>query len=104
MAFVKVCALKSLPPGTVTEVRLDDRVFALCNHEGAVHALAGVCPHAHGPLGHGIMNAKYLVCPWHFWGFDCETGENDYDPHFKLERFAVKLSESEIFFDPEAHA
>jgi nitrite reductase/ring-hydroxylating ferredoxin subunit len=99
MAWVKVCPLAALPPGAVTEFRIGDEVFALCNHEGRVHALEGTCPHAHGPMGQGLLNGRSIVCPWHFWGFDVETGENDYDASVKLRTFAVEIVEGEIYLN-----
>ncbi len=104
MPFVKVASLSKLPPGTVTEILLGDHAYALCNHEGAVHALSGVCPHEGGPVGQGNLSGNLLVCPWHEWAYDCQTGANDYDPAVKLDRFAVKLEGDDILIDPEERA
>lgn len=104
MAFIKVGALSKLPPGSATEVLLGDNAYAVCNHNGEVHALWGTCPHAHGPVGQGQMNGRWIVCPWHEWAYDCQTGANDYDPAVKLDRFAVKVEGDDILMDPEQRA
>jgi nitrite reductase (NADH) small subunit len=102
MAFVKVGSLSSLPPGSVTEARLGEAAYAICNVEGELHALDGICPHAGGPLGEGNVQGNMVICPWHEWAYDCRTGENDYDPAVKLDCFQVKAEGDDILMDPEA--
>ncbi|HMD47904.1 MAG TPA: Rieske (2Fe-2S) protein [Bryobacteraceae bacterium] len=104
MAFVKVGSLSQLPPGAVMEVVLGDDSFAVCNAGGELHALSGICPHAGGPIGQGAMQENLVYCPWHEWAYDCRTGENDYDPAVKLDKFAVKTDGDDILLDPETRA
>ena len=104
MAFVKVGSLSALPLGSVTEVTLGEDSYAICNWNGELHALTGICPHAGGPIGQGTLQDHVIVCPWHEWAYDCRTGENDYDPAIKLDCFAVKAEGGDIFLDPESRA
>ena len=104
MAFVKVASLASLPAGAVMEVTIGDDSYAICNSNGELHALAGICPHAGGPIGQGALQENLVVCPWHEWAYDCRTGENDYDPSVKLDRFAVKTDGDDILLDPLTRA
>ena len=104
MAFVKVGSLSSLPPGSVMEVALGDDFFAICNAGGELHALAGICPHAGGPIGQGNLQDNLVICPWHEWAYDCRTGANDYDPDVKLNRFVVKVNGDDILLDPQTRA
>jgi nitrite reductase (NADH) small subunit len=101
MAFVKVGSLSYLPPGSVTEVTLGETSYAVCNVDGQLHALAGICPHAGGPLGQGNVEDNMVVCPWHAWAYDCRTGENDFDPAIRLDCFSVKSDGDDILIDPE---
>jgi nitrite reductase/ring-hydroxylating ferredoxin subunit len=104
MAFLKVGSLAALPPGSVTEVILGDDTFAICNVSGELHALYGICPHAGGPIGQGTLQDNIVTCPWHEWSYDCRTGENDFDPAIKLDRFAVKAEGDDILLDPQARS
>jgi nitrite reductase (NADH) small subunit len=104
MAFVKVGSISALPPGSVTEVILGDDTFAICNQNGDLHALWGICPHAGGPIGQGTFDGTLVTCPWHEWAYDCRTGENDYDPAVKLDRYAVKVEGDDILLDPASRA
>jgi nitrite reductase (NADH) small subunit len=104
MAFVRVASLSALPPGSLMEVAVGDNAYAICNFSGELHALWGTCPHAGGPIGQGNLHENLVVCPWHEWAYDCRTGENDYDPAVKLDRFAVKVEGDDILMDPESRA
>ena len=99
MPLLKVGPLQALPPGSVTEVENGDTTYAVCNVEGKLHCVDGICPHAGGPLGQGNLNGSLLVCPWHGWEFDCATGVNDFDEDLRLETFPVHVQGDEILID-----
>lgn len=81
------------------QAEVGERAFAICNLGGELHALDGVCPHAGGPLGEGILDGERLICPWHAWEYDCRTGANDYDENVKLAKFAVKAEGDDVLVD-----
>jgi nitrite reductase (NADH) small subunit len=99
MPFVKVASLDALPPGSLMEAHVGEDSYALCNVDGEVHALEGICPHAGGPLGQGALHGETLVCPWHAWEYNCRTGLSDLDESLKLEKFPVKIENGDIFVD-----
>ena len=81
------------------EAELNGNTYAVCNADGELHALDGVCPHAGGPLGQGALHGTTLVCPWHAWEYECRTGLNDFDPDVKVARFPVKEESGDILID-----
>jgi nitrite reductase/ring-hydroxylating ferredoxin subunit len=42
--------------------------------EGRLHAVANACPHEGNPLVEGDLLGSVLVCAYHGWRFDLETG------------------------------
>jgi nitrite reductase/ring-hydroxylating ferredoxin subunit len=104
MALIKIGKLEALPPGSAVHVDLDDdslpvMALAVCNVGGTLHAMDGICPHSHGPLGHGALDGKIVICPYHAWGFDCVTGQSDVDDELKLATFPVTVENGEIFVE-----
>jgi nitrite reductase (NADH) small subunit len=99
MPFVKVGSAAMLPPGTVMEAEVGSNTYAICNADGVLHALDGICPHSGGPLGAGALHGNTLVCPWHAWEYDCRTGVNDFDSDVAVATFAVKIEGGEILLD-----
>jgi nitrite reductase (NADH) small subunit len=99
MGFVKIAALSDVLPGSAVHVEVGEGSVALCNVGGKLHAMDGTCPHSGGPLGHGALHGTTLVCPFHAWGFDCVTGQNDVDDTLKQTIYAVKVENGAILVD-----
>jgi len=99
MPFVRLLPLADLPPGKLIQAEVNDKPYAVCNYEGRIFAIDGTCPHANGPLGCGALNGRSITCPWHMWGFDCETGQSDVSFNMKLDTFATKVEDGDIFID-----
>lgn len=103
MPLVNFGPAADLPPGQARQVEHGERLFVLCNHDGVIRALDGLCPHRNGPLAQGAFSGGRLVCPWHAWEFDCVTGEYDYDPTIRLSTYPVLIQEGAILVElPEA--
>lgn len=103
MAWVAVVEEAQLSPGKSVEQVVGVDTYVVCNHEGTLHALEGVCPHRNGPLGAGNFADGRLICPYHGWEFDCVSGEYDMNPKVKLKKFPVLRRDGWIHIDV-AHA
>ena len=99
MPLLKVGTLSELPPGTVKEVEVEGASYAVCNVDGTLHCLEGICPHAGGPLGLGSISGNNLVCPLHEYAFDLHTGVNDMDEDLQVKTFPVRVENGDIFIE-----
>lgn len=104
MPYVKVLPVTALPPGSTAEVSIAGHHYALCNHDGKIHALDGVCPCSEGPLGQGVLQGNLLVCPWHGRRYDCRTGVHHFDPEVKVAKFPVLVADGDILIDVDREA
>jgi nitrite reductase/ring-hydroxylating ferredoxin subunit len=71
LALGAAAALRSRLP---LRVELEGDAFRIVEHGGRLLAHALVCPHLGGPLDHATLEQGAVVCPWHGYRFDCETG------------------------------
>ena len=78
------------------EALVGDGTYAICNTDGEIHAVDGICPHAGGPLGQGALHGATLVCPWHAWEFDCRLQMDD---GLQPAKFTVKVDGDDILID-----
>ena len=63
------------PTGDARVVEADDgRRFAVFPVEGGFRVTDAECPHNRGPLAQGRIDGQTLVCPWHWYRFDLDTG------------------------------
>jgi len=62
--------------GGSAEVVAEGLIFAVFNVDGVFHVVDGICPHAGGPLGKGMLRGCIVTCPWHGWQFDVTSGQH----------------------------
>ena len=99
MAFEVIAKIDEVPPGGVLEIWRGYTSYALCRLEGEWHALAGNCPHRGGPLGQGKLEGRNVLCPWHLWAFDCETGQNDFYEDCRVKTYPVRIEGDDVLAD-----
>lgn len=92
MASTPAISVEEVPPGTVREVILNGRTYAVCNARGLFYAVSGDCPHRNGPLGHGSLHDYEIVCPWHLWAFDIRTGQSEFAPDCPIATYPVSVT------------
>ena len=74
--WIPVAVASECLPGTSIERVAGNRMVAIANVAGTLHAIDGLCPHQGGPLGTGMLCGTILTCPWHGWQFDVTTGRH----------------------------
>jgi nitrite reductase/ring-hydroxylating ferredoxin subunit len=99
MPFVRVLSAFALPPGSTAAVSVAGNDYALCNFNGGIYALDGVCPCSGGPLGQGVLQGNLLVCPWHGRRYDCRTGAHHFDSEVKVAVVPTRIEDGDILID-----
>lgn len=72
--FIDVGEVDDLPVGRAKTIVIGGRAIALYHTVSGFFASDNTCPHRGGPLGEGDLIGAEIICPWHLWGFDVETG------------------------------
>lgn len=75
-------------PGVVTSE--DGRRFVVLALPDGLRVADAVCPHNRGPLEQGwLRDGTTLVCPWHWYRFDLDTGACETAPQHPLRVYPV---------------
>lgn len=80
------------PPGASAWVvrAPDGRSFAVFDVDGVLRVTDAVCPHNRGPLDQGwVRDGTTLVCPWHWYRFDLDSGVCATNPDYRLRTYPV---------------
>ncbi len=99
MAFVRAAKLDAVPPGTMREVSIAGTSVAIANVSGKVRAFNNICLHEGGPLCEGTLTGQNVVCPWHAWEYDVETGKIVGNSEIGVEIYPVEVRDGDIFVD-----
>jgi nitrite reductase/ring-hydroxylating ferredoxin subunit len=114
-AEIRVARVSDLADGQRAMVQVDGHDVFVFERGGRYYAFENVCRHMGGPVGEGILMGKveavlddeqrllherfstseiHLVCPWHGWEYDIETGECAANRRIRLRRYeAVQRGE-----------
>lgn len=99
MPWIQLAKTTDLPPGSLVEIARGDDLYAVCNVDGEIRALSGVCPHQGGPLGEGALNGNLVMCPWHMWEFDSATGVCALNEDVRIPTYPVRIEDGAILAD-----
>lgn len=56
------------------KARVGDREVLVVDTGEAIRVYDGVCPHLGGPLLEGRISSRAIVCPWHLYAYDADSG------------------------------
>ena len=102
MPEFKVATAGEVPPGQGRTIRVDGKQIALFNVSGEFYAIDDGCPHMRASLSCGVVKDKTVLCGWHGWQFDLESGDCLNVGWAKVGRYDVAVRGSDIFLTIEA--
>ena len=97
MEWVKIAQTDDLSDGEGKTIDCRGNEIALFNDGGRFKAVENTCPHAGGPLGEGTLQEGCVVCPWHQWNFNLETGCLARNNSIQLQTFPIKIEGTDVF-------
>jgi nitrite reductase/ring-hydroxylating ferredoxin subunit len=68
--------IADFPRGSIKEVTIQGKYYAISNIDGKLFAIDGRCTHYGGILSNGRLSGKVITCPKHGAQFDVTTGKN----------------------------
>ena len=109
--------LKEFADGDYRVLRVDDFEFGVFRQGGRVVAYENYCPHDGGPVCQGkviprveeelapdktsrglrFSKSRNVVCPWHGWEFDIETGRHCGDGRWRLRPVEIQVRDDRIY-------
>jgi nitrite reductase (NADH) small subunit len=96
----KLCTRAELPAeGKAKEFSIGEKMVCVSNVGGAISAMDNVCLHRGGPLGTGVLLEGKVVCPWHGWAWDPQTGAVAHNPEIKTAVYPVKIEGEDVLIE-----
>jgi nitrite reductase (NADH) small subunit len=98
-------------------IEVEGKEIAVVRIAGRFHAFENRCLHQGGPVAEGLVLGRVeallddeqrligerfsdklqLVCPWHGWAYDLETGTCAGDPRRRLSKHPVTVREGQVY-------
>ena len=120
MSGVLVGTVDEFADGIRVIVSTGDTEIGVLRQGERFHAFRNLCPHQGGPVCEGIVVGRvesrlgadrreigrdfsetelHLVCPWHGWEYDLDTGRCAADPRLRLQRYAVEVVDGRVYVE-----
>lgn len=100
MPFVRVARVGDIPAGRGMLVEWNGFAVALFNAgAGRFYACSPLCPHEDGPLAEGWLEGGVVVCPWHGFDFELQTGRCRVDPDLSVPVYRVRVNGDAVEVD-----
>ncbi len=74
LVYHRLCAAADIVEGESRPFSVNGTHLALFRYEGGFHAVDNRCPHMGYPMSKGSIRDGVLICHWHHWEFDLNTG------------------------------
>lgn len=73
--WIQVAEARKVRKGAPLTVEIGDKKILLYNIDGRYFASDRICPHMGAPLDEGDCIGTEVICRWHMWSFDLNTGK-----------------------------
>jgi nitrite reductase (NADH) small subunit len=91
--FVPVCRLDELPVGLGRPFDVGGHGVAVFRtRAGKVFAVAARCPHKGAPLADGMLAGEQVVCPYHAFRYQADTGQCDQAGECAVTTYPVEVA------------
>ena len=98
--FIKIAAKTYLPRANeAKEFVCGGKEICVANVNGTYSAMDNICLHQGGPLGQGTIEKGKVVCPWHAWAYDPQTGAVGHNPNAKVAVYPLKVENGDVMVD-----
>src|SRR5438270_123812 len=98
--FRKLATKADLPAeNKAKEFSLEGKMICVANVGGVISAMDNVCIHRGGPLGTGVVMEGKVICPWHGWAYDTQTGAVAHNPAIKAQVFQIKVEGDDVLVE-----
>jgi nitrite reductase (NADH) small subunit len=98
--LTRLCAASDLPQeGEAREFSVGEKVVCVANVGGTISAMDNVCLHRGGPIGQGFVNEGKVVCPWHGWEWNPQTGAAAHNPAARVPVYPIKVEGNDVLVE-----
>lgn len=100
MAWVQLCSVSAVEPGSMRIVKLNDVEFLVVrSDDGGFLVVPPTCPHMAASLGDGFFDGQLLTCAKHLWQWSVPGGKPCGQAEAGLLQYAFEEREGHLFVD-----
>ncbi|WP_419698286.1 Rieske (2Fe-2S) protein [Mucilaginibacter sp. NFX135] len=97
MKWYKIPEIQNINEPFITKIKAGGKSICLVGFEDRIYALSAICPHAGADLSEGLCVKGKIVCPYHRYTYNLETGKGGEGQNDFVATYLVELREDGIY-------
>jgi len=97
--FVKVGRVEEFRDRRGRAVSVGDSKVAVFRVGDRWYAIQDACPHMGASLADGRVERGQVICHWHEWKYDLDSGRNDVRKGFCARTYRVRVEDGLVFVE-----
>ena len=91
-------ASATVPPGKLQLIKIGNHRICMAHTEQGFYAVGDTCTHLSASLSKGHANyLNQVICPWHSYRFDLETGQECQQRALELETYPIEIRDNGFY-------
>lgn len=95
----RVGHISEIPEDEGLRIEVGGHIVAVFKRGSRIFAVGDSCPHMGASLSEGYVDGNTVICPWHGWMFDLETGDSPFDEEARIPVYRINVEDGEIFVE-----
>ena len=97
MKWYKIPGIQSSDKSFIKKIKAGNKYICLVGYNGDIFALSAKCPHAGGDLSAGWCHDGKLVCPFHRYSYNLQTGKGSDGQNDYINTYPVEVKGKDIY-------
>lgn len=97
MKWYKILEVIDSDKPFIKKVKAGSKSICLVGFEGKLYATSAKCPHAGADMSEGLCVRKMIVCPYHRYTYNLETGKGGEGQNDFIETYPVEVRVDGVF-------
>ncbi|WP_454802557.1 Rieske (2Fe-2S) protein [Mucilaginibacter phyllosphaerae] len=86
----------------IKKAKVSGKSILIISYENELFALGAICPHAREDLSGGWCTDGKLVCPYHRFSYNLQTGQGSPGQNDYVESYPVEIRTGEVYIGIES--
>lgn len=97
MKWHKLKVTQDITKPLIIKEKVGGKNLCIVSFESKLYAVAATCPHAGADLSEGLCVRKLIVCPYHRYTYDLETGKGGEGQNDFIETYPVEIRDDGVY-------
>lgn len=102
MKWYAVPGIKQSSEPFIKKVKVGGKNICIVNYQDSLYGVGAICPHAGAELSGGWCKDGKIICPFHRYGYDLQTGRGNPGQNDFIETYPIEVRDGQLYVGIES--